>query len=293
MNMPSISTNVTPPAQGALHNQPGINSGIWSNESLSERHFELAGAAGFKAMELSRFRYKHHVGFLDVHNPDQIRRLQKASRDTGVAAWSIHSDDAGDITSPDPAERQKQIDELRWCLDAADALGARIVVSHMQVLGKHFQEPSGVARADEVMNELLPRAQASCARLALENGYVCKDGQWTRDIFARVNSYPSDAFGYVIDTGHINCAGDWDDVEKGIGRRLISLHLNDNAGTDIHLTGGKGTVDWAWVARMLKASRYDGCLMWEIGVGGKDFDPQLLIDTMHGHRILMAELGKV
>lgn len=278
---------------GALHNQPGINSGIWGREGLAERQFELAGAAGFKAMELSRFRWKQKVGYLDVHNPEQIRRLQRGSQDTGVAAWSIHSDDAGDITSPDPAERQKQVDELNWCFDAADALGVRVVVSHMQVLGKYFQEPAGVARANDVMNQLLPRARASCARLALENGYVCKDGQWTRDIFARVNPFPSDAFGYVIDTGHINCAGDWDDVEKGLGERLISVHLNDNAGTDIHLTGGKGTVNWGWVARMLKRSKYNGCLLWEIGVGDRDFDPQILADTMHGHRLLMEEIGKL
>ncbi len=290
--MPLPQNRLEAPGKGALHNQPGINSGIWNNEPLDAKPFELAAGAGFKAMELSRFRHKHRVGFLDVHSPEQIRLLQNASKDTGVAIWSIHSDDAGDITSPDPAERGRQLDELRWCLDAADALGARIVVSHMQVLGKCFQDPDGVARANEVMQEILPRAQASCARIALENGYVCKEGQWTRDIFARVDPLPSDAFGYVIDTGHLNCAHDWKDVETGLGQRLISLHLNDNAGTDIHLTGGKGTVDWAWVARMIKASGYDGCLLWEIGIGNKDFDPQILVDTMHGHRLLMDELQK-
>ncbi len=276
------------PSPGALHNQPGINSGVWSKETLSEHHFPIAAAAGFKGMEISPYINPNHFDFADAAS---IQRIGRAAADNGVTVWSLHSRDVGDLTSPDPAERQKQVDHLLLCLDAADALGATAVVSHIQVLGKHFADlPAAEGRIAEGMNQLTARAEASCARIALENGYACKPGQWSRDIFRRADPFSPAAFGYVLDTGHANIAGDLEDIEQGIGQRLISLHLNDNAGTDIHLSGGKGTVDWARTARLLKATKYDGCLMWEIGVGKDDFDPQILTDTMQGHRRLMEHL---
>jgi sugar phosphate isomerase/epimerase/protein-tyrosine-phosphatase len=275
---------------GALRNQPGINSGVWAKQVLSEDHFSIAASAGFKGMEISPYMNPNHFDFASAA---QIRRIRRAAADSGLAVWSLHSRDVADLTSPDPAERQKQVDHLLLCLDAADALGATAVVSHIQVVGKHFSDlPPAEARIAEGMNRLAPRAEASCARIALENGYARKPGQWSHDMFRRANPFSPAAFGYVLDTGHANIAGDLEDIEKGIGQRLISLHLNDNAGTDIHLTGGKGTVDWARTAGLLKAAQYDGCLMWEIGVGKDDFNPQILTDTMDGHLRLMEYLAQ-
>lgn len=275
---------------GALHWQPGINSGLWITEDLDETHPAVAAAAGFKAMEVSPYLRAEHF---NVRDAGQIRRVRRGADNAGIAIWSLHSRDVGDITSPYPAIRQTQIDELLWCLDAAEELGATAVVSHLQILGRHFDDlPSAEAHLADAMTRLASRAEASPVRFALENGYACKEGQWTRDMFRRVAPFSPAAFGYVLDTGHANVAGDLADIEAGIGERLISLHLNDNSGTDIHQTGGKGTVDWARIARLLKATRYDGCLMWEIGANRKDFNPQLLIDTMTGHRQLMEYLAE-
>lgn len=46
----------------------------------------------------------------------------------------------------------------------------------------------------------------------------------------------------------------------------------------------------AQLARLLQATDYDGCLMWEIGVGRDEFNPQILTDTMIGHWRLMEHL---
>jgi sugar phosphate isomerase/epimerase/protein-tyrosine-phosphatase len=272
-----------------LRSRPGINSGLWSTEVLHESHLALAVEAGFKAMEVSPYINLEHF---DVRDADHVRRIGRGAKDNGLAIWSLHSRDVGDLTSPDPAARQAQLDELRWCLDAADMLGATAVVSHIQVVGRHFSDlASAEARLADGMDELAPRAEVSAARIALENGYARRNGQWTRDMFRRVAPFSSAAFGYVIDTGHAHIAGDLEDIENGVGQRLISLHLNDNDGDhDIHLTGGQGTVDWARVARLLRATDYDGCLMWEIGVGRDEFNPQMLTDAMRGHQHFMEHL---
>lgn len=275
---------------GDLHHQPGISSGLWGKEALSPEHLKIAAKAGFKALEVSPFLWAEHFDFRDAA---QIERIRQASQDYGLPIWSLHSRDVGDLTSPDASIRQTQLDHLSWCLDAADLLGATVVVSHIQVIGRHFADLlAAEARLAEGMQELTPRAESSVARLALENGYARKDGQWTRDMFRRATPFSPAAFGYVLDTGHANIAGDMDDVEKGIGERLISLHLNDNDGErDIHLAGGQGNVDWSRVARLLCATNYTGCLMWEIGAGRTDFNSQLLTDIMTGHQRLMEHMA--
>jgi sugar phosphate isomerase/epimerase/protein-tyrosine-phosphatase len=275
---------------GNLYRQPGINSGLWETEVLNPHHLKTAAEAGFKAMEVSPYTRAEHFDFRDAA---QIERIRQASQDYGMPIWSLHSRDVGDLTSPDASVRRAQMDELYRCLDAADILGATAVVSHIQIIGKHFADlPAAEARLAEGMNELTPRAEKSVARIALENGYARREGQWARDMFRRATPFSPAAFGYVLDTGHANIAGDMDDIEKGIGERLISLHLNDNDGEqDIHLTGGKGNVDWTRVAKLLHTTNYTGCLMWEIGVGRDDFDPQMLTDTMIGHRSLMQHIA--
>ncbi len=277
------------PRPQALCRQPGIGSGLWINEVLDERQPAVAAAAGFKAMEISPFLWKDHF---DIRNKEQIRRVCRGADDAGVAIWSLHSRDVGDMTSPYPAVRQTQIDELLWSLEAAEELGAGVVISHLQVVGKHFGDLAAAeARLAEGMALLESRAERSPVRYALENGFACREGQWARDLFRRVAPFSPAAFGYVLDTGHTNVAGDLGEVEEGIGERLISLHLNDNNGTDEHLSAGKGTVDWARVARLIKATGYDGCLMWEIGAKRVDFNPQALSDAMAGHRLLMEHLA--
>jgi len=272
-----------------LRDQPGINSGLWHDEILNESHLALAAEGGFEAMEISPYRSREHF---DVRDTKHVQEIRRAADNAGLAIWSLHSRDEGDLTSPDAAVRQKQMDELFWCLDAADTLGATVVVSHIQVLGKHFSDlPAAEARLSDSMNELSLRAEDSAVRFGLENGYACKEGQWARDMFRRAAAFSPAAFGYVIDTGHANMAGDLEDIETGVGQRLISLHLNDNCGKyDSHLPGGEGTVDWARIARLLRATQYQGCLMWEIAASAERSSSELLADTMKGHQRLMEFL---
>ena len=83
----------------------------------------------------------------------------------------------------------------------------------------------------------------------------------------------------------------FEETVKRDNPRGVRTRDEDNDGErDIHLTGGRGTVDWARVARLLRDTDYAGCLMWEIGAGREEFDTQILTDTMAGHLRLKEHL---
>ena len=100
---------------------------------------------------------------------------------------------------------------------------------------------------------------------------------------------PTDAYGFVLDTGHANLMGDLDVLIGTFGSRLLTLHLNDNhavKGNDEHLPPQMGTVDWARVRQHLNTIHYRGCLMYEV-IGGADPE-QVLLDTIGAHQRIFS-----
>jgi sugar phosphate isomerase/epimerase len=99
------------------------------------------------------------------------------------------------------------------------------------------------------------------------------------------------AFGFVLDTGHANLAGDLTEIVEHIGDRLISLHLNDNDGqNDRHLPPGDGSVDWKCVAQLLATLRYTGCVLHELMPNGRE-PRDLLRTAMERHRKFFGDFA--
>ena len=77
---------------------------------------------------------------------------------------------------------------------------------------------------------------------------------------------------FHLDVGHANLnlgLGGKNRTERlleAFGGRLAHVHLSDNRGgdQDLHLPLGAGAIDWKNVARLLKASGYDGTVTLEV-----------------------------
>ena len=135
-----------------------------------------------------------------------------------------------------------------------------------------------------MLHDMAPEVRASGARIAFEN-----TGRRTyarpAAVARRMDTLPTDTYGFVLDTGHANLMGDLDVIADLLGDRLMTLHLNDNHGlNDEHLPPGQGTVDWTSVRQLLQRVRYDGCLLNEVE-GGTD-PARVMLDTMAAHRRL-------
>lgn len=274
--------------RGSRGGRVGISTGMWPREKFSVKtHLRQIADTGFDAIELCYYQGDHHF------NPNDraaLRELKRACDDLGIAIWSVHSRDPGSLGSADAGQRQTQIDELLRSLDLCETLGAKATVSHGLIVGEWATDAREADRLiKDSLDRLLPRALASTASIAFENDTVQTPGRMGADVIARLSPYPRAAFGFVLDPGHANIAGDLAVIASRVGKRLISTHLNDNDGVgDIHLAPTEGTCDWSIVQAILRDSAYAGCVMHEAQPNGDD-PVNVLRRTMRHHRRLWPQ----
>lgn len=270
---------------------PGIGTGLWARERFSPgRHLPAIRKAGFPAIELNLFKGRDHFDWDDAEAVRELRRVADAE---GVCVWSIHAPDLASLASADNAERTRQIDVMRRCLELSSDLGARAVPSHALLIAPFQEDPEGSeARLSDAVQQLTGCADEACAQIAFENaGFPAAPQASAVSILERLGSISRSGFGFVLDTGHANIDGDLDAIERRIDDHLITLHLNDNDGSgDTHLPPGKGTVDWEAVHRIIEATGYLGVTMYEIEPG--DASPeQKMSATIAAHRKFIARLS--
>jgi sugar phosphate isomerase/epimerase/protein-tyrosine-phosphatase len=268
--------------------QPGISTHVWASQRfVPSDHLPLVREAGFRAIELNLYHGRDHF---DWDDPSAVRALREVADDLGILVWSIHTPDLGSIAAPEASERQRQTDVIRACLELADLLGARAIVSHALLLVPFEDDPEGCEdRIAAFLADFEGEAEASPAQIAFENGF--QDTQpSTVSILRRLGGMSRAAYGFALDSGHANIAGDLTDIEEHILDHLVSLHLNDNSGRgkDQHLPPGEGVSDWTQVDRILRASGFRGVMMHEVQSYERDPIDTLRL-TMDGHRRYLAE----
>ncbi|CAA9437781.1 MAG: C-compound, carbohydrate catabolism [uncultured Phycisphaerae bacterium] len=201
-----------------------------------------------------------------------------------------------DFTHPDPAFRQRQVDQEKGWIDMAAGLGA----GYCRVLsGQRRPELSredGLRYAAECIAACLPHARDRGVTLILENHY--KDGYWQHPEFAQkadlfldlVGRIDHPNFGVNYDPSNTLLAGeDPLDLLRRVKRRVATMHASDRylaEGTlddlrreeDVagyakrlrHGEVGKGINDYDAIFRELSGVGFDGWISIEDGVDGID-----------------------
>jgi arsenate reductase len=275
-------------ARDRARSSVGVSTCLWRRCRLDPAiHLREAAAAGFDAVEICNYQGPAHF---DPADREAVRELRRVADDLGLSVWAVHTLDPGSLGSPDPSERARQTDEILACMDLAEYLGARVVVSHGLIAGRFAEDPAQADRIlDASLKVLLPRAESGPVRIAFENDAVMAPGRTGLDLVRRLEPFSSAAFGFVLDTGHANIAGDLEEIAGAVGHRLISLHLNDNDGRgDLHLVPGEGITRWPDVRRLLRDTGYGGCMLYEVGPGAGDPGGELR-RMMERHRSLFPE----
>ncbi|MDR7487157.1 MAG: sugar phosphate isomerase/epimerase [Armatimonadota bacterium] len=151
---------------------------------------------------------------------------------------------------------QTAVDVYSRAIEWAGRLGATYVVAHIGWRADpHLPRRAALARAEDALQVLVPRAAAAGVVLAVENvGWhgleVCDQAEFT----ALVHRLPAGA-GALLDVGHARLAG-WDvaGALRDLAPRLVALHLHDNHGArDEHLPIGQGDLDWTGLLPRLRA----------------------------------------
>ncbi len=281
-------------------------SEVFARKFGDERAIELLAKAGFDAVDWTLFGVAEpSLERSDDELRDYFGGLRKVVETNGIYINQTHSPFP---TSVFDDERDAVIFErLRRAIIASGALGARITIVHPIILRENRY--GSLAKENKELNislysKLIPYARENNVKIAVENMWnfdnaigkicptVCSSSVEMADYVDTLNEIAGEErFVACLDLGHTTLAGEapLDEMLETLGSRLKALHVHDNDGIhDSHTAPGfGGKVDFAALARGLKAVKYDGELTFEADAFYKSFDEVLLFDAGE----LLAKIG--
>jgi sugar phosphate isomerase/epimerase len=161
--------------------------------------------------------------------------------------------------------RQAAVAELRRCLEAFSAVGARWMNVHPGRYTPMHDRRFYIERNIQSIRELLPDARRLGVGLMIEN--LPGDYNTAPQLSELLDPLPE--LGLHLDIGHANLMVPHNTTEEilaSYGSRLRHVHLHDNRGgrDDLHLPLGAGNVDVRRAVRALRRCGYDGTITLEV-----------------------------
>ena len=238
----------------------GISTWFWV-QTFTTTDLPLVGKvaeAGFDWIEIP-------IGSID--QPIDYREVATAIRDRGlgVSVGAIFGDDC-DFVLEDPARNQTAITYVKHCIDAAQALGSRLVAgplysSHRR-LWRATERRRDLERASRYLREVGDYAADRGVIIGIEplnrfeTSFIITVEQGM-ELIALVDS---PAVQLMCDFFHMNIdEKDLPAAVERMGSHLVHIHACEND----RGVPGTGHVPWKGIAAALKKTQYDGALVIE------------------------------
>ena len=218
------------------------------------------------------------MDFVELLAPEpgelDLRETRAALQDHGLGVeLAARVSLARDLMSDDPGSRKAGVAYLGYCVDAALALGAKIVGGPLYGAPLVFagrppapvSEDIRLARIDRVVGGLKAaarKAESAGITLAVEplNRFETDFCITTENAIELVDLVDSPACQLMLDTFHMNIEdGDMPGAIRAAGQRLKHFQANENHRGFI----GSGHVGWAGIASALHDIGYDGPITLE------------------------------
>lgn len=213
----------------------------------------------------------HHVELLDegLHtlNSKRVKALRKVaqSRDLKLTLHSPFADI--NIASPTPVLRKAILKRLEKSIYHAHQLDCQLWIFHPGLkTGISYFYPGVDWQINmESVRALLKIARKHEVEIAIENvpephPFLMKS---VKD-FSRFYNELDEDIGLVVDIAHANLNNQIEEFIIKFSDRIVHMHASDNNGVnDVHLGIGRGTVDWASVANVIKKEGYSSVIMLE------------------------------
>jgi len=211
------------------------------------------------------------VEILHVQLPDESSatlngyKRQALANSLDLISLTIHQD----FVSPDPAERQKNIDHTKHCIDLAYELGTPAIRLNsgrwktiksfddlMKAGGKEpvlpgYTEDDGFKWCIDSIQECIPAAEKAGIVLAMENHWGLS--ATVEGVMRIVSGVNSPWFGLTLDIG--NLMGDpYPQIEK-LAQHAVLVHFKTYFGGGVWYTH---EIDYKRVAGILRKANYNG-----------------------------------
>lgn len=227
----------------------------------------MIGRVGFKFISLGA--WVDHSGYLAASRRHRIKKMVTYH---GIRICSLHTPFGKDldISSPDPTKMRRTVACYKRCIDAAQFLGARVVIFH----------PTGYKQFDDLasrkgvivdnIGRLLDYVQDTEVSLAIENDHFPLANQI---LSYSLEMIPDMKYGFCYDTSHDNLTRHPLKIFKQHGHRLLTTHIADNRGeTDDHMLPYEGSFQWSAFCRVFSRIRFRGVPLLEVEMRESAFD---------------------
>lgn len=223
----------------------------------TEEDFRELAEAGVGRIELS-YAYPLYPGI-------EWKRIEKDSREHGVALWSLHLPFEHDLTNPahpDPAVRAETFRFDRELAEKAAAIGVRVLVVHPsgEPIGDTGRAES-MKRSKEWLSGLADFAGSIGMKVAVENLPRTCLGRDAADMAALLEDPRLSA---CFDTNHL-LRDSHADLVRAVAGRILTLHVSDyDFINERHWLPGEGKIDWPALLAALEDAGYEGPWLYEI-----------------------------
>lgn len=207
-------------------------------------------------------------GFITPENRPQVKRLLD---DLGISVSQLTC--APDFTNPDPAERERQLSEMKAKVEIAADLGAKAVRVTAGMVHEGLNVQDGIHYAVEGMTQLLEYSEPLGVKLCYENHY--KDRRWTQEDFSfRVEVFlqiferiePTAVMVNFDFANPLMTGADGVALLTRVAHKVFHVHAGDRVpGVYQHCVLGTGGVDFDALLSILKQNEYAGYLTIEDG----------------------------
>lgn len=207
-----------------------------------------------------------HPPFFFDADEATIKATAQVFRNAGIAIRSVHAPFGGDnnLSHLDAEKRMGAIETHKRLLRRVSWAGVQLIIVHPGVASPAEQIPEMSRIIVDSLAELVPVAEESGVKLALENMLPRHPGSDCAQLRSFVTQINSPWLGVCFDTGHAHVSakmtGAFTSSAAGfeiLKDLVITFHLHDNDGTrDMHLPPGYGTVNWNDFAASLRAMNF-------------------------------------
>ncbi len=243
----------------------GLSTGCFYQKSIIDC-LETIRASGFSMIEVCS-----SPSHLDYHDLDAVRRAAAMIAELDLEAYSFHAPFADhiDISSLEPATRDRALEEILDAAEAAAILQVHYLVVHpgpeSAVIPPRDETLQRMENVVEVLNQVAQRCHALGISCVLENKLPHLLFGRTSDILWILDALDSVEVGACLDTGHAAISGDLHRLIAKLAGHLKMIHAHDNGGTrDDHWPPGDGCIDWEGVLHEVEAIGFNGALILEL-----------------------------
>jgi sugar phosphate isomerase/epimerase len=262
-----------------------ISIGTTFNYDITlEKQLPMIKSAGFSHVSLGA--RIEHSRYLTLQGQKSIRQLLE---ENDLEVCSLHTPFGRDIDISSPADETKRNTIMIYskCIDAALALGARVVIFHPTAYMRFDHLGARKGRIVENVGRLLDHIGHAPVRLAIENE---RFEQPNAILISSLEAVPDPRYGFCYDSSHDNLTARPLTLLQKFGHRLLTTHISDNRGKDDdHMLPYEGSFQWNDFCKVFSNLHFGGVFLLEVEMRESSFKtPQEFLKEAftRGHKLL-------